>query len=278
MIQVLKLSLKEMINKRIFPLGIALSIAYLLIYAIGLHYLAAEGVMGGDKDWLLRQVGYQFFSLGWYISTFMVGTLAILVGAGSISRELETGTILGLASKPLSRINILTGKFCAYSLMIILYSLILLASMSLIVGYNFNLLITPLNLLQGIVIFCLFPLLLLAISQLFSSCLSTMAAGAISFMLFAVAIIGGFIEQMGALVHNAGMINVGIVSSLLMPTDAIYRMAVYYTAGLSGSGAIYEFGPFGAASVPSNWMLVYAILYLIVILCLAAAGFNKKDF
>lgn len=267
-----------MINKRIFPLGIAISIAYLLIYAIGLHYLASAGVMGGDKDWLFRQVGYQFFSLGWYISTFMVGTLAILMGAGSISRELETGTILGLASKPLSRISILAGKFCGYSLMIILYSLLLLASMSLLVGYNFNLFITPLNLLQGIVIFCLFPLLLLAVSQLFSSCLSTMAAGAISFMLFAVAIIGGFIEQMGGLVHNAGMINVGIVSSLLMPTDAIYRMAVYYTAGLSGSGAIYEFGPFGASSVPSVWMLVYAVMYLVVIVCLAAAGFNKKDF
>jgi len=278
MMQVVKLSFKEMINKRIFALGIAISAAYLLIYGIGLHYLAAEGVMGGDRDWLFQQVGYQIFSLGWYISTFMVGTLAILVGAGSISRELETGTILALASKPLSRINILTGKFCAYSLMLILYSLILLASISLMAGYYFNLFIHPLNLLQGSVIFCLFPLLLLAVSQLFSACFSTMAAGAMSFMLFAAAIIGGFIEQMGALVHNTGMVNVGIVSSLLLPTDAVYRMAIYYTAGLPGSGAIYEFGPFGASSVPSGWMLIYAIIYIVVLFCLGLYAFAKKDF
>lgn len=278
MIQVIKLSLKEMINKRIFSLGIILSLVYLLIYGIGLHYLAAGGMMAGNQYWYVQQVGYQILSLGWYISTFMVGTLAIMVGAGSISREIETGTILSLASKPISRISILTGKYCAYSLMTVFYSVTLLAAVTLLVRTYFHLLINPLNLLLGLAIFALFPLLLLAVTHLLSSLISTMASGAISFMLYAVAIIGGFIEQMGALLHNAGMVNIGVVSSLLMPTDAIYRMAIYYTGGALGGGAIADFGPFGASSVPSNWMLVYAVVYIIVILAVAVYYFKKRDF
>lgn len=276
MIQVMKLSLKEMVNKRIFSLGIVLSMIYLLIYAIGLHYMALGGMRGGD--WYAQQVGYQILCLGWYISTFMVGTLAILVGAGSISREIETGTVLSLASKPISRSNILIGKYCAYSLMTICYSIILLASVAFLVRYFFHLALNPLNLLQGLLIFSLFPMLLLAVAHLLSSRLSTIASGAISFMLYAVAIIGGFIEQLGAILSNPGMINIGVISSLLMPSDAVYRMSIYYTGGLLGKGAIAEFGPFGASSIPSNGMLIYAILYVILILGLANAAFNRRDF
>lgn len=267
-----------MINKRIFSLGIILSLIYLLIYGIGIHYLAAGVLMGENQFWYAQQAGYQILSLGWYISTFMVGTLSIMVGAGSISREIETGTILSLASKPISRSNILTGKFCAYGLMTILYSILLLAVITLLVRYYFHLLINPLNLLQGLAIFTLFPLLLLAVTHLFSSLISTMAAGAISFLLYAAAIIGGFIEQMGALINNAGMVNIGVTSSLLMPTDAIYRMSIYYTGGMLGGGAIAEIGPFGASSVPSSWMLIYAIIYIVVILSLAVFAFGRRDF
>lgn len=278
MIQVMKLCFKELINKRIFLLAIVLSILYLLVYAVGLNSLAGDRALVGRDYWFAQQLGYQLLCMGWYILTFMVGTLAILIGAGSISRDIETGTMLSLASKPISRANIVTGKFCAYSLMAILYSIIMLVLVTLLVYYQFNLLINPLNLLQGIAIFTLFPLLLLAVTHLLSSYLSTMASGAIGFMLYAVAIIGGFIEQLGAMMHNAGMVNIGVISSLLMPTDAIYRMAIFHTGGLQGSKAILEFGPFGASSVPSNWMLVYAIIYIVVLLSLAYLAFGRRDF
>lgn len=277
MIQVIKLSFKEMMNKRIVHLGLLFTLAYLLVYGTGLHYLLKEYHASGNQFWFIQQLGYQFLSLGWYISTFLVGAMVIMAGSGSIAREIESGTILSLASKPLSRTAILGGKFCAYSLVGILYSVILLAAVAGLVRYYFRLLIDPLSLLQGIAIFMLFPLLILAVTQLFSSRLSTMATGVISFMLYAVAIIGGFIEQMGALMHNTGMINIGVFSSLLLPADAIYRMAVSHAGGMLGGATIADFGPFGAASIPSNWMIVYSIGYIIVMLSIAIVNFNRRD-
>lgn len=276
MIQVIILSLKEMINKRIFSLGIVLSILYLLIYATGLHYLAAAGTIGDNQLYTLM-MGYQILSLGWYISTLLIGTLAIMAGAGSISREIETDTVLSLASKPISRINILTGKFCAYSLMTILYSIIMLASVTLLVNYHYHLGMNPFNLLQGLALFTLFPLALLAVTHLLSTLFSTMAGGAISFLLYSIAIIGGLFEQMGALMQNTGMVNIGVICSLLLPSDAVYRMAVYYSGSLPGGGVTVELFPFGASSVPSNWMLLYAIVYVIMIVVLAVISFNRRD-
>jgi hypothetical protein len=73
------------------------------------------------------------------------------------------------------------------------------------------------------------------------------------------------------------MINIGVVSSLLIPCDAIYRMAVTRTGGMLGSSFIVNFGPFGGASTPSIWMLVYALIYIAVMILLAMYFFEKKD-
>ncbi len=277
MLEVINLSFKEMINKRIIHVGLILTLIYLLIYGIGLHYLQAEYSRHENQVWFVQQLGYQFLCLGCYISTFLVGTLALMAGAGSISREIESGTILSLASKPLGRGSIVSGKFCAYSLLSMIYSSILLSAIAGLTWYYFRLPIKPVDLLLGLAIFMLFPVLLLAVAHLFSSLMSTMATGVISFMFFAVAIIGGFIEQIGALIQNTGMINIGVVSSLLMPTDAIYRMAIARIGGMIGGGAIAEFGPFGATSVPSNWMLLYACVYIGIIFVLTMYTFKRRD-
>jgi hypothetical protein len=97
-------------------------------------------------------------------------------------------------------------------------------------------------------------------------------------MLFAVAIIGGFIEQLGAIMQNLSMVNVGVVSSLIMPSDAIYRLAVSIAVGPMGKSSIAVFGPFGAASTPSAVMLIYSLIYIFVMILLAIRFFNKRDF
>ena len=233
--------------------------------------------MPGSEDWLGQQIGYQMLSMGWYISTFLCGALAILTGSGSLSSEIESGTILGLASKPISRPAIVGGKFLAYSFVTAVYSAVLAGAITLLAGYFFKLQLDPIALLSGIGLFMLFPVLLLALAHLGSARFSTLATGVVTFMLFALAIIGGFIEQIGAMMHNASMVNVGVVSSLLIPSDAIYRLAVSVTAGPMGKSSIASFGPFGATSVPSTAMLLYALAYIIIVMAFAFRFFGKRD-
>ena len=109
MFNVIMLSLKEIVSKRILNLGIILTAIYLLVFAIGFHYVV-KSYSGGNQAIILQGLAYQFLTFGWYISTFLVGAMAIMLGAGTISREIESGTILTLASRPISRFAINTGK------------------------------------------------------------------------------------------------------------------------------------------------------------------------
>lgn len=269
---ILKLTLKEIFNKRILHLGIILTFVYILIYYLGLR----SSVVNGRAPFM-QQAGYQLMTLGWYMSTFLIGSLAIMAGIGSISGEIESGTVLSLVSKPLSRFSIFMGKFLAYTMVMALYSALMVGTVLVIAWYRFKLVMDPGAALAGILLFMLFPAILLAIAHLGSALMSTLAAGISTFMLFTVGIIGGFIEQLGAVMGNQAMINIGIVSSLLIPCDAVYRLAVARTGGMLGNSFITNFGPFGVASTPSLWMLVYALIYMAVMLGLAVYFFEKKD-
>ena len=157
--------------------------------------------------------------LGWYVSTFMVGSLAIVTGAGSISQEVENGTILGLASSPLSRRSIVLGKYTAYALVSSLYSTVLLISIMALSGYFCRLIFEPYGVAAAVVVFTLFPLALLAVTMALSAIFTTMSAGIIAFMIFVVynrRLCGADRALMGW-----ALINIGIVSSLIMPSDAV---------------------------------------------------------
>lgn len=273
---IIGLTLKEIVNKRILHLGVILTAIFLIVYGIGAHNLANDNNMIRAQYRLI--VGNQLMCLGWYMATFLIGTLAILMGAGSLSREIESGTILGLASRPLRRRSILIGKFLAYTLVTALYSIILLLSISLLAAYYFQLSLEPLSLGIAIALFLLMPMALLSLTHLVSACYTTLAAGITGFMLFSVAIIAGFIEQLAAMIGtNAALLNSCIACSLLLPTDAVYRMAISQLAGPAGAGTFADIGAFGAASTPSAWMLVYTMIYIIVTLLLAIRYFEKRD-
>lgn len=274
---IIKLTWKEIINKRILYLGMVFTGLYLLIFAVGLHYVVREENFAGNQLWFMQTMGFQFFTLGWYLSCYLIGAVSIMAGAGSIAQELEQGTMLGLAAKPLSRSAILTGKFITYALVAVAYSILLLTGITGLVWYFFHLFFDLRALAAGILVFCLYPLILLAVVHLLSSLVSTLATGISAFLLFSVAMIGGFLEQIGAMIGNNALVNLGIVSSLLMPSDAIYRMAVSRAGGMLGQGTIIEFGPFGAASTPSVWMLVYTAAFILVIYLATQYIFSRKD-
>jgi Cu-processing system permease protein len=102
-----------------------------------------------------------------------------------------------------------------------------------------------------------------------------LATGGMVFGLYGLAFLGGWIEQIGSLMSNPAAVQIGIITSLIVPTEALWRRAAYEmqtplssTLGLS---------PFGAFSVPSLLMVVYAILYLVIVLAIAVSTFQRRD-
>src|SRR5574340_1112527 len=100
-----------------------------------------------------------------------------------------------------------------------------------------------------------------------SSSFSALATGGVVFGLYGLAFIGGWIEQFGAMIQNATAVKVGIIASLIMPSETLWRRAAFeMQTPLAGALGM---SPFGTISVPSPLMIGYTGLYLLVTLALA---------
>jgi small-conductance mechanosensitive channel len=118
-------------------------------------------------------------------------------------------------------------------------------------------------------------LLVMTLSLACSSALPALATGGIVFGLYGLSFIGGWIEQIGAIFHNQTAVQVGIFTSLLFPTEAIWRRASFNMQ--STLGAALQMSPFVTYSVPNLLMVVYAVLYLLIALFAAVRIFQNKD-
>ena len=76
------------------------------------------------------------------------------------------------------------------------------------------------------------------------------------------------------------MVRIGVIASLLIPSDALWKMgaAVMQPPNpLPALGLQMSLGPFGVVNPPSVWMGLYAVLYTLAALALAARFFSARD-
>ncbi len=271
-----RLTFKEAGRRRILLAALGLGIVFLTVYGLGIHFIKKDLTKHGEH--MQRVVAlpmYNFLVLsGLYVVNFLTLAMTVLTSIDTISGEIDSGTVHVLAAKPIHRRQILIGKWLGFAVMLSLYLLLMgggvLALTCLILGY-----MVP-NPLRGLALLWLNQLLVLNITLLGGTRLSTLANGVLVFAAYGVAFIGGWIEQIGAFLGNETTAVIGIVSSLLMPSEALWKRASFEME-TALAGAVPP-NPFTAvASVPSVAMVIYAIAYAAAALALAVHCFNRRD-
>ncbi len=274
MITIAVLTFKEMVRRRILLVTIVLAVIFLSIYGVGVHYGYRD--MASHSGPMLMLIGPALLSLGLYFGSFIVAFLAVMATVGAISGEIENGTIHAIVPRPVRRREIILGKFFGYGLALSIFAALFYVAVLLIVRSNTGMAV-PVR-MGAIGLFCLQPLILLAVTLFGTTFLSTLANGISVFMLYAVGIVGGMLEQIGAMASSQTLVNIGILSSLAMPADAIYRKIAHTLLSVPGASfSSYMMGPFGSNSEPSAWMLAYTGLYILGFLLLALRTFARRD-
>jgi hypothetical protein len=118
-------------------------------------------------------------------------------------------------------------------------------------------------------------LLLLTLTFCFGTSFSTLTNGVLTLGLHGLAFIGGWIEQIGALTSSPKAVDVGIVASVLMPSESLWRRAAFEMQ--SPVAATFQITPFSNASIPSATMVTYAGIYMLVVLAFAVRRFQARD-
>jgi Cu-processing system permease protein len=271
-IVIAKLTFREASRRWVLWVALLLGLLFLIVYGLGFREILSE--MSDNSSLLQRSEFTSFIMLaGLYAVSFLTLIMTVLTSVDTLSGEITSGTIHTLVSKPLRRWEIILGKWLGYTGMLTLYLLLMAGGVLMIVywlsGY------TAPNVWVGLGLMWLNINLLLSISLFGGAFLSTLANGVLVFGLYGVAFIGGWIEQFGALLNNSAAINIGIISSLILPSEALWKRAVYEMQ--SPLVAAIGFTPFSSTSTPSPLMIAYAVVYMLVMVWLAMRQFSRRD-
>ena len=275
-----RLTFREAIRRRIVLTGLILGVLFLIVFAVGARMISieisretlAEG--GAAYRNIMRAEMSNFLLMaGLYAVTFLSIAMGALLAADTLAGEINSGSIQTIVTKPVRRSYVVFGKWLGFAGLLGLYAILMAGGVVLIVYLQSAHL--PRNILTGLTLIYLESLLVMTISLAGSSAMPALATGGMVFGLYGLAFLGGWIEQIGALVSNPTAVQIGIVTSLVIPTEALWRRAAYemQTPLASALGM----SPFGAFSVPSALMVLYAIVYLVIVLAMAVSTFNHRD-
>ncbi|MFA7466935.1 MAG: ABC transporter permease subunit [Desulfotomaculaceae bacterium] len=276
MLTMMGITFREGLNRKVMLISLVLAVIFLGLYGTGVHY-AGQSFNEHPNPMLAAVVYPQLLSFGLYFGGFIVSFLAIFSAVGAISAEIETGIIQAVITKPIRRRDYVLGKFLGLGLFLALYAALFFIVIAMIINIKTGLVLD--GQWRALGLFALQPVVLLAITLFGSVVLPTIANGVVMFMLYAVAVIGGMVEQIGWLIGNTGLQQAGIVTSLVMPVDSLYRKIVHLLMNPTNNplGALQQMGPFGSMAEPSVWMVLYALSYVMFFTGLAAYAFGRKD-
>ena len=268
-----RVTFREAARRKILWTALLAGSAFLALFGTGMHFQLKDITRHSLPPFIRYQLEAAMLQVGFYAVDLLAVVMTILTSVDTLSGEMASGTIQAIATKPISRWQILLGKWMGFAGMVAAYVAAMFGGVTA-VGYFIGG-VLPHHTLRGALLVFLECLLVLTVTFVCGTRFSTLTNGVIVLGLHGLAFIGGWIEQIGAMTVSPRLVTVGVVSSLIMPTESIWRRASFEMQ--SSFTRSLQFSPFSNASAPSIAMLGYAVVYLLVALIVAIYLFQQRD-
>jgi Cu-processing system permease protein len=270
-------TLREASRKRILAGAVILTLLFIGLYAVGARYGYRSIDSSRDLSELTRPIFRVFIMLaGLQVTTFVGSLLAIFVSVGTISSEVDNRLMDAILPRPVRRWEVVVGKWLGFAGMLAVYVGVTTLAVVLVTrtlgGY------WPRNPALGAGVLILSALFLMTAALVGSSYFSTVTNGVIITVLYATATIAGQMEQVGASlpVPNETLQRIGVIVSLLVPSDALWRLA---SARMSPP-RLTDFGvpsPWTSVNPPTLWIAAWAVGLIVAGVAVAGWAFSKRD-
>lgn len=268
-----RITFREAARRKVLWTALIAAALLLGIFAIALHLQIEEFNARAMSPFLRYQVQSGMLMVGLYTADLLAVVMAILTSIDTVPGEIGSGTIQAIATKPLGRWQILIGKFAGFTAMIAGYVTITFAG-TIAVGYWVGG-VLPEHPVRGALLVLMECVLALSLTFMLGTWFPTLTNGVLVLGLQGVAFMGGWLEQVSGFSQSAHIVTLGIVSSLIMPGESLWRRAAYeMQTPLAGS---LSFSPFANVSIPSGVAIGYAAIYLVVALGVAIYHFQYRD-
>jgi len=267
------ITFREAARKKILWTAFIAGIGFLLVFGVGLYFQVEDFRKSTVPPFLRYQILDSMLMIGLYTVDLLAVVMTTLTSVDTISGEITSGTIHAIATKPMARWEILIGKWMGFVGMVAAYVAIMFGG-TIAEGYWIGGVVAQ-HPLRGALLIFLECILALTVTFMFGTWFSTLTNGVIVLGLLGFAFMGGWLEQLSGFTEGSRLVMVGIVSSLIMPSEAVWRRAAFeMESPIAGS---LQFSPFADISVPSVTMIVYTGIYLIAALAIAIYHFRERD-
>ncbi len=219
------------------------------------------------------------------VVTFMFsGVLALsaaVVAGPLVSSEVESGLLLSILARPVRRSEVVIGKWLGLAVLVALYAagsaFLELAAVDWATGY------VPPHPIQLILYIGMEGLALLSLGLLLSTRLSGITGGVIALVAWLMGWIGGVVGDIGAGLQNDAVAKVGVITHTILPTDLLWRGAIYalepdaFLATMRAAGAAARANPFFAADPPPILFLLWVVVWFALMLGLSIWSFRTRE-
>jgi len=264
---------REAARKKMLWVALAAGGAFLILFGTGLHFQAKDFAAHGMSPVLRREISFTMVTMGLYAVDLLAVLLTILTSIDTLSGEIASGTIQAIATKPVSRWQVLLGKWLGFCGMLTAYIAVMVCGVNALTYGMAG--VTARHLASGLSLMWMESVVLLSVTFAFATYFSTLTTGVLTLGLHGLAFLGGWIEQFGAITQTQRAVNVGVIASMLMPSEALWRRAAFEMQ--SPLASAMRISPFSTLSVPSMAMVFYAALYLVIALVIAIRRFSQRD-
>jgi ABC-type transport system involved in multi-copper enzyme maturation permease subunit len=275
-----RLTVLELLRRRLFLVLIGLT---LIVVALTSWGIAQVTTVGGRPMTRVEQVTVvsQLLILVGFMFSFTLSFSAVFAGAPSLSGDVESGTALAILARPISRAEFVIGKWIGVIATILIYAVpttaLQLFLVDRIVQY------VPPHPVEFVGFIVIEGIVVLTLALALSTRLAGMVGGVVALILWGVAWIGGIVGGVGLVLNNATATHIGTATRLILPSDGMWRGAVWalepatIIAAIRAAGPAAAGNPFFSAEPPDALYLSWAFAWIAGFLLLAIWSFQRRE-
>jgi ABC-type transport system involved in multi-copper enzyme maturation permease subunit len=277
-----RLVIREAARRRLLLALLLLTLVVIVLTGWGFSRIPTLNPRGTPlPETQVKLISSQFLILTMFMFSFVLAMAAVFVAAPQISGDVESGTALAILSRPIGRTEFVAGKWLGLAALVSVYAggaaAVELGVVNAVVGY------LPPEPLAFIAFVIAEGIVIMTFALLLSTRLSGMVGGVIALVLFGIAWIGGIVGGIGTAFDNATITHVGTATRLILPTDGLWRGAVYalepqsLLATGAQAGPAVAANPFFAATPAPLSFELYVLGWVVVVFSLAVYSFRTRE-
>jgi ABC-type transport system involved in multi-copper enzyme maturation permease subunit len=282
MIVIARLTIRELVRRRVVWVLAALSIVSVALVGWGLERLVTLARADGVEEVAIRIGVSQVLILVAFMFSFVLAMTAAFVGAPAVGGDLESAVALAVLARPIRRVEVLLGRWIGCAGVVVAYTvvsgLLAIAVAFAVSGYG------PPEPFLAVAFLAGQALVLLTLTLALGSVLPSIAAGAIAVVAFGLGWMAGVMAGVAAVLGVELLARVAEVSRWILPSDGLWRGVVYglepplvVLLAAGRAPRIAEANPFYASAPPPLAFVIWSVVWVALVLGIAGWWFERRD-